>query len=519
MKNIKKFIALVLAVLMMASLLTACAGSSSGDNGGTGGSASTAVTVGYIGTHQATHPATLLSNDFITQMMIYDKLFEVDDNTGEHTSRVLESWEWVDSVTFRATLKDNIYFSDGKQMTGEDVLYTMESYIDQPGSDKYTYKVIDFEKSYVSEDGLTFYLIYSEEYGPAFNDLDCFIMQKEFTAAHDEADTIWFTDPVGSGPYKITNCVMDSSVTFTLRDNYWNTDYSYDVTELTIRFYSDETAMYADFQNGVIDVAYGISSSICEQIENSGSGTVKYVSNNDVSVLCLNEDNVYLADPAVREAIAHALDMNAIADIAYGKLYVPAKSHFGTAFSCYTEHEGYSYDVEYAKKVLADAGYADGEIVLEYVAMSFAPNPQVAEAVQGYLSAVGINVNVYAYDLPTTLNVYINGETDISIFENMAGNPTLEPRAQVSVSSESSSFKCMSISDQTLNSYLRTGLNTVDRDIQNEAYRAVDDWLYDNFHFIPVCETLAAYAYNSRIAAFNQSAVGRGCLGSMKLSK
>ena len=48
-------------------------------------------------------------------------------------------------------------------------------------------------------------------------------MQKEFTQAHDNADQIWYTGPVGSGPYEITDCVQDSYVTFTLRDDYWNT--------------------------------------------------------------------------------------------------------------------------------------------------------------------------------------------------------------------------------------------------------------------------------------------------------
>ena len=74
-------------------------------------------------------------------------------------------------------------------------------------------------------------------------------------------------------------------------------------------------------------------------------------------------------------------------------------------------------------------------------------------------------------------------------------------------------FICMSISDETYNSYLAEGLNTVDETARWAAYQQADQWLYENFNALPICETLSAIVYNSRIATFNQSAVGRGCLG------
>ncbi len=113
----KKFLALLSALAIMLSL-AACGGSSSSEStteesisSGTESSSSnssstgsTAVTIGYVGTHYACYPSSTSSEDFLCQYMVYDQLFEVDNTTGEYSSRVLESWEWTDVQTLFMTL-------------------------------------------------------------------------------------------------------------------------------------------------------------------------------------------------------------------------------------------------------------------------------------------------------------------------------------------------------------------------------------------------------------------------------
>lgn len=520
----KKILAAIICFVMILSLCAACGGSGSGTSAAPAdaGEKSTAVTIGYVGGHYACYPSSAISDDFIQQGVIYDKLFEVDDTTGEYISRVLESYEWTDEQTLVMTLKDGITFSDGKQMTAEDVLFSIRNYIDQgETTDKYQYfQFIDFDATSVSDDGMTLTLKYQFPYGPAERTLNLAIMEKEFTEAHENSDNIWFTGPVGSGPYVITDCVKDSSVTFTLREDYWDTSRTFDATEITLKFYSDETAMFMDYQQGNLDALYGIGTTVASQIENAGGsmGTVQYISDNDVSFVILNEDNTYLADPAVREAIAYALDMSYITDVAYGLLGKPAKSHYASTFDCYAEHEGYTTDIEKAKQVLADAGYAEGEITLAWVSPDMPPQPQVGEAIQAQLAMIGINLTVSSYDLPTALGMYIEGQSDVMMMTVHGGNPTREPYQSLSAFASGAPFVCMSIEDPTYNGYLDIGLNTVDNDTRWGAYKQADDWLYENFNAIPICETLSAVAYNSRIVSFDQSAVGRGCLGSLKLA-
>lgn len=535
--KMKRVIALVLSVTMMASLAACQSSGASADSasGSASGSASAStsectiqsvnegtknVTIGYVGTDEASYPSSSISNDFITQMMIYDKLFEVDDTTGEYVSRILDSYSWNDDNTqFTFTLKDGITFADGNQMTAEDVIFSFQNYINNgTTTDKYPYlQYIDFDAC--TADGLTGTIVYTQEYGPAENNFDICIMEKAFTEQHDESDEIWYTDPVGSGPYQITDEKRDSYITFTKRDDYWNSDYTYDCDQITLKFYTDETAMYSDYQSGELDAIYDISTTVADQINAASGtqGTVNYVSNNDCTLLTLNDSTEELQDANVREAIAYALDMDAIADIAYGSECTEAKSHFASTFDCYTEHDGYAYDPDKAKQILEDAGYKDGDITLDFVAVNTDPQPQIAEAVQGYLAAIGITVNVSSYDLGTALGMYIDNESDMSVFNVNGGNPTHEPYQTLSAVTEDATFVSMAIHDATFNEYLQTGLNTVDKDERNEAYEAADQWLYDNYELLPICETLSAYAYNGRIASFDQSSVCKGCLGSIKL--
>lgn len=336
----KRKLAMILAIAMVFSVAVGC---------GTSALASddTAVTIGYVANHDPAYPSSPNFDDFIQQGMIYDKLFDVDDETGEFVTRLLESYEWTDETTLHMVLKDGITFNDGTTMTMEDVLFSLQNYMAAPTTDKNQYYAhIDFDASVISEDGMTLDLVWKDAYGPALRTLNCSIMEKAFTEEHiEDTDEIWYTAPVGSGPYVVKECVKDSYVVYELREDYWDTSRTFDATEITLKFYTDESAMYMDFAAGNLDVIYDISAEIAANIEADPSlGTVSLTPDNDVVYIQINEDKEILSDPLVREAIAYALDMEYITDVCYGALGTPATSHFASGFDAYVEHELYPYD-------------------------------------------------------------------------------------------------------------------------------------------------------------------------------
>ncbi|MGI5971182.1 MAG: ABC transporter substrate-binding protein [Oscillospiraceae bacterium] len=453
-----------------------------------------------------------------SRRLVYDQLFEMDDNTGEVTSRILSSWEWVDDVTLKVVLKDNVTFSDGTKMTGEDILFTLQNYVTNGNAEAENFKKIDYAKSYVEADGLTAYIIYSNVYGAAMSTLMIPINSKAFCEAHPDGDSIWWTDPVGSGPYKVAEIETDSYVLFERREDYWDSKAVFPPKAIRLNFYKDPTTMLADFQNGVIDVMLKMDATQVDQINSGAIEGAKVVvqSANDVVMLTFNQNVPVLADPRVREAIAYAVDWEAVGIAGRGSLAMKATSHYPTTFPAYTEHS-YPFDPEKAKQILAEAGYSEGDIEINLVCVPFDAQDIMGEAIQAYLAEIGIILNVNVYDIPTFIPMLINGEGDSSMQSTggAGGNPAHEPNTSLSTM-VLTGFKIQAIPDQQFNDLMNAGLATTDPDKRTEIYKQVDQWLYDKFQAIPIYEALEAYAYGPKIASFKVASVNRGCLANVQ---
>ena len=540
----KKILALVLALVMVLGLV-ACGGetasapaadstpvaSTPAAEGDAAGEAEapaepkdTTVVLGTTSADYSCNPTSSYDSDFLKQGMVYDRLFEVDSVTGEYGSRILSSYEWTDNVTLKMTLKEGITFSNGETMTMEDVLYTIQTFLDAGATtDKNgVLSNLDMEATAasMSEDKMTMSLVYAYDYGPALNTLNFSIHCKSFASQHEETDEIWFTDPVGSGPYVISEYVADAYVVFTLREDYWCTDYTYDATEITLKFYTDENAMFIDYQAGNLDAMVNVSGTVAQQVSDDASlGTVQLYNDNNTIVFIVNEENEYLKDPVVREAIAMSIDRAYIAEVCKGILGEAATDLYAKTFDAYVDRSAdLVCDPVAAKKLLEDAGYSDGEIVLDWISPDQHPEPLIGECIQAMLSEIGITVNVNTYDLPTALGYHIAGATAISNMTTMGGNPTREPTTFIGSFNGGATFTSFAMDDKEYNEYYDTGLYNTDNAVRTEAYQKCAEWLISNHMIVPLIETSSAIVYNSRIAEFPQATVGRSCLGDLKLA-
>ena len=489
----------------------------------TTGEKDTTVVLGTTAADYSCNPTSSYDSDFMKQGMVYDRLFEVDSVTGEYGSRILASYEWTDNRTLHMTLKEGITFSNGETMTMDDVMYTIEAFTSASTTDKNAYlSMLDMAatKASISADKMSMDLVYASDYGPALNTLNFSIHCASFASQHPETDDIWFTAPVGSGPYVISDYVADAYVTFTLREDYWCADYTYDATEITLKFYTDENAMFIDYQAGNLDAMINVSGTVAEQVSKDASlGKVQLYNDNNTIILILNEDNQTIQDPVVRQAITMAIDREYIAEVCKGILGEAATDLWAKTFDCYVDRSAdLQCDPVAAKKLLEDAGYAPGQIVLNWVSPDQPPEPLIGECVQAMLNEIGITVNVNTYDLPTALGMHVTGGTDISNLTCMGGNPTREPDSFISSFNAGAQFVSFSIEGEEYNSYYDAGMNNTDAATRIAAYQNCAKWLIDNDLIVPLIETSSAIVYNGRIADFPQATVGRSCLGDLKLA-
>ena len=326
----KRIAGLTLAATMVFSLAS-CGGSadSGKSNAGSQSGAATSTAAGQIDTEASIAVGStaqqflghfdicqLFSTECSTAAgyLLYDQLFSIGSD-GKWYSDILKSYEWSTEAENQLvlTLKDNIYFSNGDQMTMEDVLYSMQRFAQSPrGATNFT--VVDFDNSKISDDGMTLYLQYTQPYGPWQSGLNIFVMDKSFVEGLGDSPDWFSKDSVcGSGPYTVKESTTDVSITFERRDDWWMKDEADEgvasAKEITIYKYTDDTTMMADYMNGVIDVAINLTADDCDEIAaDSSLGTYVPVSSNASAVIVLSPENEILKNDKIREAICLGTD-------------------------------------------------------------------------------------------------------------------------------------------------------------------------------------------------------------------
>ena len=517
----KKRICLLLA-LVMAFSLCACGGDSESGTTNSADAASKELTIGYVGQYNTFCPSTGLSDvsDVLIYRLVYDQLFEVNDATMETESRVLaEPMEWVDDNTVKLTLKSGITFADGTEMTAEDILYDLQMYVTNGFTEIGYYSIIDFEASHV-EDTYTLYLVYTEPNASAITRLAIPIVSKAFYESHPDGDDAWWSGDVnGSGPYEVTDYSLDEYIVLEKREDYWDTSVSYDADKITIRFYADGTAMLADLNNGVIDVAFNMDTNMIDSLRSTAGDNIaiETMSGNDVYKLVFSGTSEKVADINVRLAVAHAVNWADLAVTAFGNCGEEAKSHYPSTFDCYSEHEGYAYDPDLAKQYLEQAGYGEGELTLRFLANDTS-GTAVGELIQGYLREIGVTLEVETMELASAFDYFMDPESpyDMMTKSQPGGTPSRDPYDDFFL--PQSPMVMAHINDDKYIE-LATEANTImDDDERNAKYQELDDYLYEIAQIIPCAELLTGYAYNTdKVAGIQLCSVNKGCLANIDL--
>ena len=217
-------------------------------------------------------------------------------------------------------------------------------------------------------------------------------------------------------------------------------------------------------------------------------------------MICLSDESVVLQDPVVREAICHAVDVQTLTDSVYGMLGVAATSAFAATMDYYVDCSyAYDYDPDLARKLLADAGYSDGDITLTFITMSDAIVAAAAEMIQYYLQEIGINVDLQIVDMLTAITAYMGGGTDLQRQTNADGCPENEAYFVMSPFFASNVFPASNKSDEQFNEWINTASGEMDPEIRAEAWANVQYWLADNYWVLPYTEWYSAVVFNTNV--------------------
>ncbi len=514
MKKLSKILALLLALVMILSALAACSSDKSDDKGDAGnagtsdttgtttdGDSAHKLTIGVMQSPSTHDPQATNEKKRYQSKLIYDSLMAMNPETGEVEPLLAESVEYLDELTLQVKLRQDVTFTNGQGLTAEDVLYSLQNVYGVGQMASY-FECYDWDATEIVDD-YTINFKFTKEYGPAISLLSTYDIYCKDDLEGDNALTAddWMSAPNGTGPYYCVENVDSSHCTYHVKDNYWGT--TPECEEVTYKYYSEASTMYIDFEAGNLDAACGLSETDAQRVLNGEApASTKYDVNpvRDCLLVVLPEYVEAFQDERVREAVSLVLDQNAIATAAYGCLKIEATSILPATVKFYEEQEAYTVDVDRAKSLMEEAGYGSG---FDLKVVVTPDNQTVAEAIQGCLSQIGINMSVESYDPGTAIPMMMNGETDLCLKVAEGGSVTGDPSLLVDTLGPNSTLGAARITDQTWADAFEEALYSSDESARADGYAKMQEWARESNRIIPICERANMFVYNGdKIASF-----------------
>ena len=329
---------------------------------------------------------------------VWDTLVIIDPRTAEIKPLLATKWNWINPTTLELTLRKGVKFHSGKEMDADDVVYTLNHVSDKANAIA-NYALLSWIKSADKVDGNTVRINLNRPFPPALAYLGGlgFIMQKgHYDSAPVKPDgkkDFGAAKPNGTGPYKITEVKPGDSILMVRNTDYFKDGFKGDsqISKIKFRTIKDGNTRVAELMTGAIDWLWDVPKDQAERIKANPAIVVENAKTLRVAYLQFDATGVsgqkFFTDKRVRQAVAHAIDREAITKNLVGPASVVIHSAcHPDQFACATDVAKYAYDPAKAKALLKEAGFADG---FEFDIFAYRER-EFTEAVIGDLVKVGL---------------------------------------------------------------------------------------------------------------------------------
>lgn len=421
MRRPSRWASLLCALVLLA---TACGGGSDGDDEAGGGAAepnaSTDDAAAPAGTQELVigaagdpwldaevdtkrFPTYPLNADVCQTLVRLTPEFEVAEG-------LASEWEFVGDNTFSFTLNENVTFSDGAQLTAEDVEYTLDYTVDEPQTSSF---------GFLGSESTTVIDPTTVEVTPTEPNLRLLeqITHPTYAILAPGSDPLNDPNVTCTGPFRVTEYEPEEFLVVERNEEYWGEAPMLD--RITFRFIPDDTTRTLALQNGDVDLILDVPRSVLSSLENIPGITIETAPVGQVTLINLarrdatGSDRI-LADSLVRRALAHAIDEEAYVNgVLDGNAEVVSTVAPPSILGEYADLvEGVPYDPDEAADLLDQAGWVPGpndirekdgrplqlSILVSGGGGGTSLDAGVAEFVQAQLREVGIEGNVEQLD-------------------------------------------------------------------------------------------------------------------------
>ncbi len=424
----KKQLALVMAVMMMAGSLAGCGGGSAAGTEAGGAGTTGAVSQGAEASTEAvsTNPGktdvvirvespwstfnpleSSLYVEFYELNQMYETLTWVDDD-GTIVPVLAESWESSeDGKEYTLNIRKGVKFHNGEELKASDVAFVLTNAAQSPALKSN----LGAFKSAEAVDDYTVKLVLEAPFAPLIPFLaNIKIFNQKFYEEHGgDIRTV----ECGTGPYKLVDVDMDTEMNLTAFEDYWQGPAA--IKDIKFTVITDDTTAAVAYMAGEVDF---ISTSASQYLEISAQPDLysfTAIPTKHTALIYFNTEREPFNNKLVRKALQHAVDRDTMIQVAFEGFAVPAylqgdESCFGVDYSKVVQ---YDYDLDKAKELLAEAGYPNGLDLGTMVTNSGSYFEKCAVVFQSSLAEIGCTMDIVAMENTSMTAMTLAGDYDM----------------------------------------------------------------------------------------------------------
>lgn len=459
------------------------------------------------------------------------------DINGKIVGGSSDKWEISeDKLKYTFHIREDAKWSDGKKLTADDFVYSYRRVVDPKTASPIAYlmyyiknaKDINIGKKQIDTLGVTAIdentlTIELENPTLYFEDIlasgGCYVPVREDIINKYGDDWTWNSESyIGNGAYKMTERKPDELIAFELNTNYW--DYKNQVAKkINFVLIADEYISLNAVRTG--DVDFSINAPPIGEIESLIKENLMAVSDIiGVYYLDLNNKDKTLSDKRVRKALSLAIDRNYIvSNIGHGKLiaaesFVPPvvkglEKSFREESSNFIIANNYSNNIIEAKKLLAEAGYPNGENfpILE-VKVSSGFYTTVLEAIQEmWKNNLNIDVVVRTEESKITLPFRQSGKYQIAR-TSWTGDYN-DPLTMLQIMTSESDINYSGFSNERYDYLINFATTSTNEKDRMEALKEAEAILFEEMPIIPFIYRTDFLVVNPKLKNYIDDPLGR----------
>ena len=422
-------------------------------------------------------------------------VLDADQNV---TPSLAESWEVTeDGLTWTFHLRDGVAFSNGREFSSADVVYTYERMLDPATASGQAY-LLDGVTAVEAPDAATVAFTLAAP-NPAFISKLASSKAVGIIAHESVEDGTINTSPMGTGPFMITDFQPGIQLTLERNPHYWQEGLPY-LDAVEIRVISDESVRRSSLISGDVDWAISVPAQSLEELRGRDDVVVDEVPAGAYWYIGVNTEVPPLDDVRVRQALAWAINREQIAEVATFGTSLATQDPIPASSGWAADYAPYSQDLEQAAALLAEAGYEGGFELEIMPTTQYEESIRIAQMLQAQLAPLNITASIRTLEWAEWLQEQGDGNFDTFV---CSWNGNIDPDDFFYAQHRTGEvFNFTGYNNPTVDELLAEGRGTAEPEERREVYEQINRIIVDEAPYIYLYNPLEINVYGTDVQGY-----------------